>query len=292
VVIYPVADKSTSAEEAWVNPIGGLGDTLRISGVLKAVIDKNHTRRFNLVRRTSYTNLLKNHPAIKTIGFPPTGARIVSTAYWLLDDVGEGINRPYQILARAFGLETPIEETLYLPGGFDADPLLQQTIPWHKKNIVFAPFSVSPRKAYNPKLWEQLAAKLSHDGHLVIQIGRASEQYIRHTYSLLGLTTPRQLISLVKKADLVVTCDSFAIYAAHLTGTPAVVLWGPTNHRHYGFPGQIHLQSPMICEKNDCCLGRDYPMNYDTECFWGMENSCVNKITVDEIYDSVNRIIY
>jgi ADP-heptose:LPS heptosyltransferase len=285
------ADKNTSAEEAWVNPVGGLGDTLRISGVLKAVIDKDPSRRFNLIRRTAYTNLLKNHPAITSIGFPPPGARILSTAYWQLGDIGEGINRPYQILARAFGLETPIEETLYLPGEFDADPLLFQTIPWRQKNIVLAPFSTAPRKEYHPESWGQLAEKLSNDGHLVIQTGRASDQYIRHTYSVLGLTTPRQLISLVKKADLVVTVDSFAVYAAHLTGTPAVVLWGPTSHKHYGFPEQVHLQSPMICEKYDCCLGGDYAMNYDTPCVWGRENSCVNKITVDEIYDAVNRII-
>lgn len=277
--------------EVWVNPVGGLGDTLRISGVLKAVIDRDPTRRFNLVRRTSYTNLLKNHPAIAAIGFPPPDAIILGTAYWQMEEIGEGINRPYQILARAFGLETPIEENLYLPGGLDPDPLLEKIIPWRAKNIVIAPFSDSPRKEYHPHYWRILTEKLSQDGHLVIQVGRDTEQYIPHAYSLLGLTTPRQLISLISRADLVITSDSFAMYAAHLTGVPAVVLWGPTHHLHYGFPGQIHIQSTFICEKHNACLGRDYPENYGTPCFYGTEHSCVNRIPVSQVYEEVNSIL-
>lgn len=290
MAICSALDQNSDGEEVWINPIGGLGDMLRISGVLKSVIDKEPSRRFHLVRRTAYTNLLKNHPAIKTIGFPPPGARIMSTMYWQMDE--EGNHRPHQVLARAFGLETPIEEKLYLAGGLDDDPLLYKTIPWRPKNIVFAPFSESPRKEYHPKFWQQLAKKMTDDGHLVIEVGRPFDQYIRHTYSMLGLTTPRQLVSLVNKVDLVVTSDSFAMYAAHLTGTPAVVVWGPTNHKHYGFSGQTHLQSPMICEKSQCCLGPAYSMNYKTPCYWGTENSCVNKITVDEIYDAANRLLY
>jgi hypothetical protein len=275
----------------WINPLGGLGDTLRISGVLKAVFDRDPARRFNLVRRTAYTNLLRNHPAIESIGHPQQGSRILGTAYWQLGDIGEGINRPYQILARAFGLETPIEETLYLPEDSEGDQLLHLSVPWRKKNIILAPSSQAPRKAYNPKHWERLAEMLGANGHLVIQTGRSQERYIRHTYSLLGLTNPRQLIALVKRADLVVTCDSFAMYAAHLVEKPAVVLWGPTSHKHYGFPGHLHLQPDMVCEKYHCCLGPDYPDNYSIPCVWGAENSCINSISVDEVYSAVRTLM-
>ena len=60
----------------WINPVGGLGDALILSGVLKAVYDSDHTKKFNLVRRSRYQSILKGHPAIEFVGFPNSGSEI------------------------------------------------------------------------------------------------------------------------------------------------------------------------------------------------------------------------
>lgn len=44
----------------WINPIGGYGDMLMLSGVLKQVIEKFPEKRFNLTRRTNYVSFLKD----------------------------------------------------------------------------------------------------------------------------------------------------------------------------------------------------------------------------------------
>ena len=93
----------------WINPIGGLGDTLMVSGVLKQVVDRDPSKKFHLVRRINYHGILKGHPAIGQIGFPQKNARIMDVTYWSLETLGPGLQRPYQILARAFGLGTPVE---------------------------------------------------------------------------------------------------------------------------------------------------------------------------------------
>ena len=277
-------DASSGLEPIWINPIGGLGDMLMVSGVIKQMIDRIGTK-FNLVRRSYYRPMFKNHPAIKTIGFPPEGSRIIGTDYWA-HGLDEKHNRPYQILARLFGLPTPVEEKLYFPDEPNIDKILEGIVPWSKKNIVLMAGSDSPRKMMSQERWGKLVRKLKEDGFLVMQVGKMYETYIKGTYSLLGLTSPGQLISLIRRADVVITIDSFAMHAAHLTGTPAVVLWGPTSPEIYGYPRQIHLREEFHCDESNQCLGPETPKNYNKPCPLETQH-CMNLIPVDKIYEAV-----
>lgn len=241
----------------WINPIGGFGDMLMVSGVLKLVVDSDPSRRYNLIRRTNYLAFLKDHPAIASVGFPPRDAELVGVDYWSKETLGPGNQRPFQVLARSFGLKTPVDETLYVPGGLDDDPVLHDFIPWKDLNIMIAPASDSPRKMMPPHIWHRLVDYLLADGAFVLQAGRLQDQHIKNTYSTLGLTTPRQLLALVNRCDLVITLDNFVMHAAHLVGTRAVVAWGATHHEVYGYPEQTHLQTSKTCdlEKYDDCIG-------------------------------------
>ncbi|MBU1570345.1 MAG: hypothetical protein KKE00_07495, partial [Proteobacteria bacterium] len=108
-------NNKTNSGISWINPLGGMGDTLMVSGVLKLVIENDPLRRFNLIRRTSYLSILKGHPAIAEIGYAPQDAMIMGTDYWSKEELGPNNQRAFQILARMFGLPSPIEERLYLP---------------------------------------------------------------------------------------------------------------------------------------------------------------------------------
>ena len=65
-----VADNKIKGDNefVWIDPVGGLGDTLMISGVLKRAIEAEPARKFNLVARTKYGPILKGHPSIAHIG--------------------------------------------------------------------------------------------------------------------------------------------------------------------------------------------------------------------------------
>jgi ADP-heptose:LPS heptosyltransferase len=265
---------------------------LMVSGVLKLVIDKHPNQKYKLTRRTRYLYIFNKHPAIEQIGYPPKNAKIIRTDYWAKEKLGGGNQRPFQILARAFGLSTPVEERLYMPGKLENDELLDQIIPWKKKNVVIAPASDSPRKMMDNKKWQNIVEKLINENILVIQVGKMSDVYIKGTYSLLGLTTPRQLVSFLKNLDAVITSDNFIMHAAHLMDIPAIVVFGPTPSAVYGYDGQILIQAPLgHCNQKNKCIGKEYSQNYSMECPLGTESHCMNKILEGEVFNEVFRLL-
>jgi len=276
----------------WINPTGGYGDILMLSGVLKQCIDKSPGVKYNLVRRRIYQSILDGHPAIKSTGIPERDTKIITTDYWAKEKLGGGRQRAYQILARIFGLETPAEENLYLPGESEEDLLLHEFLPINGKKVaVIAPTSNSPRKALDFGIWCNLVQKLYYEGFFVLQVGEKNERYINGAYSLLGLTTPRQLIALLKRSDIVISLDNFVMHAAHLINMPAVIIWGPTGAEVYGYDEQAHIQN----EEHDCamknsCLGPEYPENYATPCPL-KEKFCMQGITADQIFDHTIKLI-
>lgn len=280
---------SSSDVEKWINPVGGLGDTLMLSGVLKLLHDKDPSVKFHLARRTRYASILNGHPAIAGTGHPPKDAQVLPSDYWAKEELGGGSQRAFQILARMFGLETPVEEKLYLPMEPVDDPILYKYIPWKEKNVLIAPTSESPRKMMHPMVWHHITERLVEQGVNVMQSGRIQELRIKGAYSLLGITTPRQLVALLRKCQLVITSDNFVMHAAHLAGVPAVVVWGPTDHHTYGYADQTHLQASLDhCHLRNECLGVGFSANYPTPCPLG-EHHCMNKIPVEDILYAVSQ---
>ncbi len=274
----------------WINPLGGLGDALMLSGVLKAGYDSDPGRRYNLVRRTKYLGILDGHPAIEEVGFPPVRAEIRGTDYWSRPEYRQKGFHAMDILSDMLGVKKVKKKTLYLPVEEKPDETLTEFIPWKKTNILIAPSSDSPRKEMHMVHWEELAARLSSEGHFLIQAGKKNGMHIRKTYSLLGLTSPVEIISLVRKCDLVITSDNFLMHAAHLAGVPAVVLWGPTDERKYGYDGQFHLRSYPVCEQIETCIGPGLN-TYGVPCQFGPENHCMNRIPVNRIITAIDEIL-
>ncbi len=271
----------------WINPIGGLGDTLMVSGVLKQVSIQQPAKYFNLVRRTRYLSILSGHPAIKKVGCPAMGSRIIGTDYWCHDafKLKDGPHA-FEILGEIFGLDGKLEPpSLYLPGGIETDPLLQDSIPWGKRNILIAPASDSPRKEMQPHQWHHLVEKLVDKGCFVLQAGRHHDLHIRNAYSVLGLTTPRQAISLLSRCDLLISPDNFFMHAAHLIGMPAVILWGPTYEHLYGYPGQKHVRAEPLCNDVEKCIGPKLK-TYPTSCPKEKVEHCMNRIDLNTVFDA------
>lgn len=275
----------TVSDEIWINPTGGLGDALMLSGVLKQCIEKDPAIRYNLVRRSIYRTIFAGHPAITRTGYPGDGARIITTHYWAAEQLGSGNQRAYQVLARMFGLSTPIEERLFLPGEIPEDPFLYGLLPDHGRKIVaIAPVSVSPRKMIPLYKWVDLVRKLQENDYFVVQLGDHRDYYIPGTCSLLGQTTPQQLVGFLKRCSVLISIDNFIMHAAHLSGTPALIVWGPTSSEVYGYAGHMHLQTPASeCPMVDRCLGTHTPENYTKLCPLESEH-CMNQVTADTLY--------
>lgn len=291
----PVKKKITvkKSDEIWINPVGGYGDVLMLSGVLKIYSGLNPGKKFNMVRRAIYSDLFRGHPAINKTGYPTKDANIITTDYWAKEKLGEGEQRPFQILSRLFGIPTPVEEKLFLPGMKVKESRLYDFIPSDGRKIaVIVPSSVSPRKTMDPQIWQEIVEKMTSRGFFVIQAGQRGDIYIKGAYSLLGLTSLRQLVSLLLKSDIIISVDNFVMHAAHLAARPAVIIWGPTSSRVYGYPEQIHFQCPTDhCEFRKKCLGPKFPDNYSKPCPLEQRH-CMNGISADEIVNSAVNAIF
>jgi len=267
----------------WIDLVGGWSDSLLVSGILKQVHEQDPSQQFNLVERTRSRAILEGHPAIAAIGNPPPGARLIRTDYWNhLEYQGE-YRRAYQVLAGIFGLEIPIEERVYVPWEFQENSVVIDAIPWKTLNVLIAPSSESPRKEIPVPIWEQVVEMLSAASVLVVQATILQGHYIRGAYSLLGLTGPKELISMINRFDVVITSDTFMMGASHLCGVPAVVLWGPTDPKTHGFPEQTHLQAALDCEYSGGCLRHENSDRTSSKCPLGDEH-CMNKFSAKTIF--------
>lgn len=202
-----------STETQWIDPRDGLGGALLLSGVIKLAHDRLG-KKYNIIRRAAYTDLLAGHPGIDRIDYLPKGAPVLTVP----------VSPPvtFQALAKMFGLELPVPETPYLPMDGVSDALLASVIPWQAKNVAIAPDSSSPHKMTGRSEWGQVAKALSDSGALVVQLGKGGAEKVKHAYSLAGVTTPKEAIALLKRMDLLITSDDFLLHAARLTGTPAI----------------------------------------------------------------------
>lgn len=270
---------------AWISPYGGLGDTLMLSGVLKQVYDRDPSTQYNLITRTKYPPLLAGHPAIQHIGHPPPDAPIIHADYWSKSEYKSGQWRAYQVIANIFGLPTPIDELLYLPGELIADPILLAQLPQARPRIAISPTADSPRKQWPLANWEQLVQQLKHLGIAVVQFGKRTDPYIRGAHSLLGITSPRQAMALLQTMDGLIGQDSFFMHVAHLLNIPALILWGGTHSDIYGYATQTHLAAARQCAYPRGCLGK---MAYTDIC--PQTNFCMADITVEEVLQHIQNL--
>ncbi|MGA3009641.1 MAG: SPASM domain-containing protein [Terracidiphilus sp.] len=299
-VAVPAARASRPAGDAdekqngaiWINLRGTAGDALMLSGVLKQVADRFPQRKFNLVSRAGLDPILRGHPAIGEIGHPPADARIMSADYW--EEPGYGnrgseAGRAYQTLARMFGLELPVDERLWTANHAEKNRI-SFGLPWKAKSLLLCPAADSARKQMSIKKWEELVELLSGSDTLIVQAGKRSAPYIRGTYSLLGLADERELIPLLQRFDAVVTVDNFAMHAAHLCGVPAVVLWGPTDHRVSGYSGQRHFQAAPGCGLEQGCMSSGSRELCCVPCPQGHDH-CLDSLNLQEIGGAVREIL-
>jgi len=279
--------KSENNSYPWINPIGNQGNAIMLSGVLKMVHDLDPSKKYNMVRRSDYQNIFKNHPAIAEIGHPNKEAQIIEVDFWFDGQLDS--QNSFQALAAQFGLSTPVEEKLYIPEDQKSvNKLLMESIPWKEKNIVISTSSNSPRKLINPGMWMQLVTMLKNENFFVVQVGGERDFYIKNTYSLLGLTNTRSLISVVEKANVVITVDNLLVHVARLTQTPAVVIWGPTRADKYGYKSQENILGEIDhCQFKNECLGFNYAQNYKKPCPLQRNEHCMNKINLQQIFNSV-----
>ncbi len=288
----------------WLKALGGLGDTLIFSGVLKAIFDVRK-ETFNIVARPGHRDFYVGHPAVARYGIPPPGADVRAVLYSADDAHQTRGRRPFQALAHLLGLATPAEEVLYFPQRRFDERRLLDVLPRNRPRVAICPSSAAPHKEMSNEKWQALVAILNRADLCVVQIGRRNATHVRGAYDFRGLTTPGEAATLLRNFDAVVSVDSFLMHAAAMHGVPTVVLWGPTSWRIFGYDKHLNIESKRRrCEacRTAAIAGhadvhsitgarRQIELVYRLPCPLAEEERCMELFDVDEIAGAVFEVL-
>ena len=97
--------------------------------------------------------------------------------------------------------------------------------------------------------------------------------------NLAGLTSLRELASLIKLCKVILTNDSGPMHIAAAVGTPLVALFGSTNETATG----PYMSGTVINKHVSCspCYHRECPIDF----------KCMKKIETDEVFTEIIRTL-
>ena len=137
---------------------------------------------------------------------------------------------------------------------------------------LICPFTTRPQKHWLESRWSNLAERLESElGFQVLMLGGSSDTKAAkriqqgsraEIVSLVGKTTLRQSLALIKQANLVIGVDTGLTHMAVLSDIPTVALFGPTKPYLHTDNQQAtvlyHPYSCSPCKRSPVCSG-EYP---------------------------------
>ncbi len=268
---------------SWVtiyDSFGAPGDTLLTAIVCRHVAEQFPNVKINCI--TPNPGLLEKDPHIARLNGPET---YVSLRHWYLELI-ENKQAEVNVLAesmRNVGIDKyDYRATVYLTDEERAEGLarLGET---SKPIVSINTRSKEPVKHWPEERWRRLAARLSRS-YDVVQLGDASELALDGVRSFAGRLGFRESMAVLSHAKAHVGPDSFLMHAANGLGVPSVILFGGSRSaKNAGYAANVNLYVPMPC--GPCYIHQ----TRGETCSYGVE--CMNRITEDEVYDAVVKLI-
>ncbi len=164
----------------------------------------------------------------------------------------------------------------------------------HNNIITVAPGSHWRTKRWLPERYSEVISRLTDDGYNIILIGSKEDRPVaekieslcnRRIVNLCGETTLLESAAVIGFSRVLLSNDSAAVHIASFTGTPVVVIYGPTvpsfGFTPYGVDSAIIEYNGLKCRP---CSSHG-PM----ECPEG-HFKCMKMISAEEVYSAVRRL--
>ena len=118
-------------------------------------------------------------------------------------------------------------------------------------------------KSYPLHYWDKIINYIvpSHPDLNIIQIGTGQESRIKNTIDLRGKLNFEELCSLVRGAELIISQEGLIPHLAKGFNTKAIVLFGQTSIKCFGYKENINIQGDTKC--SNCWYSTD---NWFKEC--------------------------
>jgi ADP-heptose:LPS heptosyltransferase len=296
--------QNTRPAEIKVIAAGGLGDCLLLTPFIRYFKQTAGYQRIVVVTHEKAKQIFEGNPHIDRIaicreseifflGLPEQGCDIFSPYFDIvsgLDQNGElriGVERKQDLNLHDLPALEQIAELHAIPLQDKTLEIVcsEQDRQWagsllsslpQKPTILLASQSPLREKEYPLELWQKVTDRLAEDFNL-LHLGSVDLQGVRALSPVPAIGQSAALFSLVQ---CIIGIDSFPMHLAHAVGTPAVVLWGPTNANAYGYPGHIHLRAP------GCPPCANTPRLRACS-----ERSCLKEIEPESVVDAVQALV-
>lgn len=163
-----------------------------------------------------------------------------------------------------------------------------------KPFVTILPVAAWRNKRYPLEKYGELAQRINDELQIsVVFLGLESDEYLDDLQSLrdgrivkiVGQTNLEESIAILRECELVIGNDTGLTYAAESMGVPVVLILGPTSQETGA--GQYGDRSITIEKKLWC---RPCSQKGDRRCY-RRHQYCLEKITVDEVFESVRKIL-
>jgi ADP-heptose:LPS heptosyltransferase/glycosyltransferase involved in cell wall biosynthesis len=286
------------AQFTWHRP-GAIGDVLMTLNLVKNFREKYPDCELTYRCAKSTADILE--PLILKAGFNrvETGNKVDGTEFNLVGyPLAEGY--PYKPMkkhlvkyfANELGVEYDVENLTF--------PLPEHFYPRnHGKYLTIHPQAGwSQYKNWPLERWNELCQKLHSEGIATIQIGGPNDVRIKALDHVLGALKPFDAsLAALANATIHLGVDSWTNHATNIKWdgkgrTPGVILWGSTQWEAAGYSHNTNISKSLPCQpcfKEDPKISRT-PLgpceNPPNQTYENPRHSCMNQITVDEVFDA------
>ncbi len=178
----------------------------------------------------------------RAVGNGESGAVAVRVEF--LFSLNQGVGPSVRQVAAFHGIELADERPEIVTSSEDEAWAEATVWPWRNNQRVFISYrSPLSEKEYPLALWQVIVNAIRRET-VVLEVGEGPT-LLDGTYPVSPLPTLRRFAALVRRCDCVISIDSFAGHIAAATGTPSVVLFGPTNPDVWGHPGSRQIRSTL-----------------------------------------------
>lgn len=270
---------------------GGLGDVLMHTPILKALKQREPSAKIILYGNRISRELFLHNPNVDQFIVYNTFARMlyrirlyarvpnqVSLAYGMLQpSLQFRGSHAIEIMARMLGLSLEDKQVqIYLTQQEDSEA---------KKRLAQYPnpvlIQITSRSSSNQnwpiEKWQELIRAAPE--FTFIQVGSTDEEYVDGAINLLGKTSIRETLALLKNVGSFVAVDSFLNNASNAFLVNGCVLFGPSPPDIWGYPHNINIFKDPKCGP---CIDtiRNNPCPYG--------KTCMNEISVQEVKQALH----
>lgn len=190
-------------------------------------------------------------------------------------------------------LSSKAQEKTFDPGPKDKEyieSLLRQTgVTASDKIIVLSCGAGGENRKWDAERFVKVCRQLSPDYKVILigsKVNQQVSQYVcgnceNKIYDFTSLTDLKQLAYLLKRAQLLITCDTGTLQLGSYMDTPIIALFGPSNEKKYGpWSGKsIVIRKEIFCSR---CR--------DAQCRFGTKE-CMKLIKVEDVLRAVKDIL-